>query len=222
MTHKHWASECDRQEQREDAAVISVSLFRQKRVCKGCSPVTNSETCLYPHSFIHHQQHVANNHKNASYLPRHRDLFCLTLELGMAITVPGSSWMLHTAQFEFHIMEAFVMAAFSWAQQIHEQHTKSWCSSPWSGIRQTGGKQPCWPHHNVTPKDECKHWKALIGSNAKDPQEAVIQSWCMLSTICIHTVNRKAYNQFLLLCFLLLTCSAATLPPTKKARISLC
>lgn len=74
MTHKHWGSECDRQEQREDAAVTSVSLFRQQRVCNGCSPVTNSEACLYPHSFIHHPQHVANNHKNASCLPRHRFL----------------------------------------------------------------------------------------------------------------------------------------------------
>lgn len=69
---------------------------------------------------------------------------------------------------------------------------------------------PRWPHHNVTPKDECKHWKALIGSNAEDLQEAVIQSWCILPTICIHRVNRKAYNQFLLPCFLLFICSTAT------------
>lgn len=75
---------------------------------------------------------------------------------------------------------------------------------------------PGCPHHNVTPKDECKHWKALIGSNAKDLREAVIQSWCILSTICIHTVNRKAYNQFLLLCFLLFICSTATLCHPQK------
>lgn len=158
MTHKHWASECDRQEQREDAAVTSVSLFRQQRVCNGCSPVTNSEACLYLHSFIHHPQHVANNHKNASYLPRHRDFSCLTHELGTVIAVPGSSWVLHTAQFEFHIVEVFVMVTFSWAWQIHEQHTKSWCGSPWSGIRQTGGKQPCCPtwHLRVSASTE-KH-----------------------------------------------------------------
>lgn len=76
-------------------------MFRQKHVCKGCSPVTNSEACLYPHSFIQHQHHVANNRKNASYLPRHRDFSCLSLELGTAVTAPDSSCVLHTAQFEF-------------------------------------------------------------------------------------------------------------------------
>lgn len=191
-------------------------MFRQKHVCKGCSPVTNSEACLYPHSFIQHQQHVANNHKNASYLPRQRDFSCLSLELGTAVTAPDSSCVLHTAQFEFHIMEAFVMVPFSWVRQIHEQHTKSWCGSPWRGIRLTGGKQPHCPHHNVTPKDGCRHWKALIGSNAKDLQEAVLQSWCMLSIICIHTVNRKAYNQFLLLYFLLFICSTETVCHPQK------
>lgn len=98
MTRKHWASKRDRQEQQEDAAVSAVSQFRQKHVCKGCSPVTDSEACLHPHSSIR-QQHVANNHKNASYLPRHREFSRLSLELGTAITVPESSCVLHTAQY---------------------------------------------------------------------------------------------------------------------------
>lgn len=219
ITHKHWASECDRQEQRGDAAVTAVSQFRQKHVCKGCSPVTNSEACLHPRSFIHHQQHVANNHKNASYLPRHRDFSCLSLEPGTAITVPDSSCVLHTAQYLWVSHRGGICcgpvhlgtANTSAARHDLGRLTLVWYQTDWW---QT---EPCCLHHNVTPKDEHRHWKGLISNHAKDTQEAVIQSWCMLSSICIHTVNRKAYNQVLLLCFLLFICSTATLCHPQKS-----
>lgn len=140
MTCKHWDSECDGQEQQGDAAVTAVSHFRQKHVCKGCSPVTNSEACLHPRSFIHHQQHVANSHKNGGYLPRHRNFSHLSLELGTAVTVPDSSCVLHTAQYLW--VEVFVVLPFIWVQLIQQQqHAKPWNSSHWHGVGVTGGKQ---------------------------------------------------------------------------------
>lgn len=137
MTHKHWASECDRQEQREDAAVTAVSLFRQKHVCKGCSPVTNSEACLYPHSLIHHQQHVANNHRNATYLPRHRFLLPVTwaghgnkstrFQLGATYS---SVWVSHHGSIcrgPVQLSTANTRAA----HQILVWLTLAWCQAGW-------------------------------------------------------------------------------------------
>lgn len=120
--------------------------------------------------------------------------------------------------YEFHIMEAFVVVPFIWVQLIQQQHAKPWDSSHWCGTRLTGGKQPCCLHHNMTPKDERGHWKGLIGNHAKDTQEAVIQSWCMLSSKCIHTVNRKAYNQLLPLCFFVIQSAQQHFATHKKAQ----
>lgn len=171
MTCKHWASECDRQEQQGDAAVTAVSQFRQEHVCEGCSPVTNSEACLHPRSFIH-QQHVANSRKNGGYLPRHRDFSHLSLEPGSAVTVPVSNCVLHTAQYLW--VEVFVVLPFIWVQLIQQQNAKPWDSSLWHGVGATGGKQSCGLLHSMAPKDEHKHWKGLSGTRAKDTQEVVV------------------------------------------------
>lgn len=179
ITRKHWASECDRQEQRGEMLQSLLCLNSGRNMsAKGA---VQSRTQKHVCTRAHHQRRVANNHKNASYLPRHRDFSRLSLEPGAAITVPDSSCVLHTAQYLWVSHRGDICCG---SIDLGRANTAAACQAlgrltlAWDETDRWQ-TEPCCLHHNMTPKEEHGYWKGLIGNHAKDTQEAVVQLWCM-------------------------------------------